>query len=62
MRKPLSLAFLAAGVVLLIFGVQASSSAGSSVSRFLTGAPTHEAMWLLAAAAAAIMIGLGGLG
>jgi hypothetical protein len=61
MKKPLSLAFLAAGLVLLVFGIQANSSAGSSVSRFFTGTPTHEAMWLLAGAAAAIIIGLGGL-
>jgi hypothetical protein len=61
MKKPISLAFLAAGIVLLIFGVQAASSAGSSVSRFFTGNPTHEAMWLLTSAAVAIIIGLGGL-
>ena len=62
MKMPFSLAFLAIGVVLLVFGVQASSSAGSTVSRFFTGAPTHEAMWLLTGAAVAIVVGLGGLG
>ena len=61
MNKALSLAFLTAGAILLVFGLQASSSAGSSVSRFFTGAPTHEAMWLLTSAAVAIVIGLGGL-
>jgi hypothetical protein len=60
MNKPISLAFLAAGVVLLVFGVQASSSTGSSVSRFFTGAPTHEAIWLLTSASVAIVIGLSG--
>jgi len=61
MKKPISLAFLAAGAVLLILGVQAYSSAGSSVSRLFTGAPTHEATWLLAGAAVAIIVGLGGI-
>lgn len=60
MNRTLSLAFLAAGLVLLILGVQASSSAGSSVSRFFTGAPTHEATWLLTSAAVAVVIGLAG--
>ena len=62
MRKTLSLACLAAGAVLLFFGLQASSSAGSGVSRFFTGSPTHETMWLLTSAAIAIIIGLGGFG
>jgi hypothetical protein len=61
MKKPISLAFLAAGIVLLIFGAQAASSTGSSISRFFTGNPTHETMWLLTSAAVAILIGLGGL-
>jgi hypothetical protein len=60
MNKPVSLAFLAAGVALLVLGVQASSSTSSSVSRFFTGAPTHEAVWLLTSAAVAIVIGLSG--
>jgi uncharacterized protein DUF3185 len=61
MKKPLSIAFLAAGAVLLFFGIQAESSTGSSVSRFFTGAPTHEAIWLLVSAAVAIVVGLAGL-
>lgn len=61
MKRPLALAFLAAGAVLLFFGAQASDSAGSSVSRFFTGAPTHETAWLLAGGAAAAVVGLAGL-
>ena len=60
MNKILSLAFLAAGGVLLLLGAQASSSTGSSVSRFFTGAPTHETTWLLACAAVALVVGLAG--
>jgi hypothetical protein len=60
MNRLLSLAFLAAGAVLLFLGVQAYTSAGSEVSRFFTGAPTHQATWLLAGAAVAIVVGLAG--
>jgi hypothetical protein len=61
MKKPFSLACLAAGAVFLILGVQASSSTSSRVSRFFTGAPTHEATWLLAGAAVAIAVGVAGI-
>ncbi|HLH52136.1 MAG TPA: DUF3185 family protein [Verrucomicrobiae bacterium] len=58
MNNVLGLAIFAAGVVLLIFGVNASHSFSSDVSRFFTGNPTDKSMWLLIGGAAAVIIGL----
>jgi hypothetical protein len=61
MNKPLSLALLAGGIVLIVFGVNASNSIGSDVSRLFTGSPTDKAMWLLVGGAVAAVAGLVGL-
>jgi len=37
-----------AGIVLLIFGFNASNSLGSDISRFFTGSPTDRAVWMIA--------------
>ena len=61
MYKGLSLALLAVGVILLIWGVSASESFSSDVSRFFTGSPTDRTVWLMIGGIAAGLIGLGGL-
>jgi hypothetical protein len=61
MNKALSLALLAAGILLIIFGVSASNSFGSDVSRFFTGSPTDKSIWLLVGGAVAAVAGLVGL-
>jgi hypothetical protein len=61
MNRTLSSAVLIVGVLLVGFGIKASQSATSSISRLFTGEPTHEAMVLLVGGAAAIIVGLGGL-
>ena len=61
MNKLISLAILAGGVVLVIFGVSATKSFSSDVSRFFTGSPTDKAIWMLIGGIVAIVIGLGGL-
>ena len=61
MNKPLSLALLAGGVLLIIFGVNASNSFGSDISRFFTGSPTDKAIWMLVAGVVAAVVGLLGL-
>jgi hypothetical protein len=58
MNNIVGLAVFAAGIVLLIFGFNASHSFGSDVSRFFTGNPTDKSMWLLIGGAAAVIIGL----
>jgi H+/Cl- antiporter ClcA len=47
MNKALGIGLLIVGVVLTIFGINASESFGSEVSRFFTGAPTDKSIWLL---------------
>ena len=61
MNKIVSLALLAGGVVLIVFGIQATNSFSSDVSRFFTGSPTDKAVWMLIGGAAAAVVGLVGL-
>jgi len=61
MNKPLSLALLAGGILLIAFGINASNSFGSDVSRFFTGSPTDKAIWMLVAGVVAAITGLLGL-
>jgi len=61
MNKIISLVLLAGGIVLIIYGVQASDSIGSSFSRMFNGTPTDKTMWLLIGGIVAAVIGLGGL-
>ncbi|MGB5082661.1 MAG: DUF3185 family protein [Burkholderiales bacterium] len=61
MNKVISLALLAGGIVVMIFGINAINSAGSDISRFFTGAPTDRAMWMLVGGVVASVVGLAGL-
>jgi len=60
MNKIVSIALLVGGVVLMIFGFQATNSFSSDVSRFFTGSPTDKAIWMLIAGIVATVIGLVG--
>ena len=61
MNNIFSLAFIAVGVLLIIFGVSAADSLGSDISRFFTGAPTDKAVWMLIGGVVAVVIGLMGI-
>lgn len=61
MIKAISLALLAGGIVLAIFGIAAMNSTGSDISRFFTGAPTDKAMWLVIGGIITSVVGLVGL-
>ena len=61
MNKILSLAFLVGGIVLIIYGINASNSIGSDFSRLFTGSPTDKSIWLLIGGIVAAVIGAGGL-
>lgn len=61
MNKPVSLVLLIAGVIMLIFGAQASDSISSGFSRLFTGAPTDKAVWLIIGGAVATVLGLVGM-
>jgi drug/metabolite transporter (DMT)-like permease len=62
MNKPLAIALLAAGIILAVWGVSATNSFSSDVSRFFTGSPTNKAMWLLIGGIVLGIVGLLGLG
>lgn len=61
MKSILSIALLAGGIVLIMFGVQASESVGSDIARFFTGSPTDKAVWMLIGGVVAAVAGLAGL-
>lgn len=61
MNKLISLAIFAGGIVFVVFGVSATESLSSDVSRFLTGSPTDKAIWMLIGGIVATIIGLFGL-
>jgi hypothetical protein len=61
MIKVISLALLAGGIALIIYGINASNSLGSDFSRFFTGSPTDKSIWLLIGGIVAAAIGAGGL-
>lgn len=60
MNKPISIAILVVGVVLLIFGMNAHDSIASSASEVVTGAPTDKSIWLIGLGVIGIIVG--GLG
>lgn len=57
MNKPISLALLVGGIILLVCGVSASDSTASGFSRFFTGNPTDKTMWLLIGGTVATIAG-----
>lgn len=58
MNKILGLALLAGGIGLMVFGLNATNSFSSDVSRFFTGSPTDKAIWMLLGGLVAIVVGL----
>jgi hypothetical protein len=61
MNKIASLALLIGGIVLIIYGVNASNSIGSDFSRLFTGSPTDKSIWLLIGGIVLALVGAGGL-
>jgi hypothetical protein len=60
-NKLISLAILAGGIVLVIFGVTTTNSFSSDVSRFFTDSHSDKAIWMFMCGIVAIVIGLSGL-
>ena len=58
MNRIVALSLIIGGVALMIFGIQATNSFSSDVSRFFTGAPTDKAVWMLIGGAVAGVAGL----
>lgn len=61
MPKIPALALLIAGIVLLIFGLNAADSVSSSVSNAVSGAPTNKSIWLIVLGAIGVLTGGAGL-
>lgn len=61
MTRIISVAFIVAGVVLLIFGIDAWNSVGSEITRVFEGGPSNRAIWLLVSGVIAFFLGIGGL-
>jgi uncharacterized membrane protein YidH (DUF202 family) len=58
MNKAFSLAVLAGGILLLIFGINAYDSSSSDISRFFTGSATDKAIWMLVGGVVVSVIGM----
>jgi hypothetical protein len=58
--RVISIALLAVGIMLIIWGFSASDSMSSDVSRFFTGSPTNKTVWLLIGGSVAVIVGLFG--
>lgn len=61
MNRGISFALLAAGAVLVIWGVSASESLVSDVSKLMSGLFTERATWLWVGGVLAIAVGLSGI-
>lgn len=61
MNRIVSIALLVGGIGLMIFGINATNSFSSDVSRFFTGSPTDKAMWMLLGGIIASVAGLASL-
>lgn len=61
MNKAVSLALLAAGIMLTIFGINEMNSFASDMSRMFTGAATNRSIWMLIGGVVIAVLGLSGL-
>ena len=60
-NKGMSIALLTVGIILILYGINASNSFGSDVSRFFTGSPTNKSVWLLIGGLVSAIVGFFGL-
>lgn len=61
MFRGIYIALLVVGIIVVIYGITASESISSDVSRFFTGSPTDKAIWLLVGGSIASIVGLLGV-
>jgi hypothetical protein len=61
MTKAPSIAVLAVGIILLVYGINASNAVSSSVARAVTGTPTDKSIWLIVLGAFGVLAGAYGL-
>ena len=56
-RRAVGYALLVGGILLIVFGVQASQSVASELSEAFTGSPTDRAIWMIVGGVAATVLG-----
>lgn len=61
MNKPVSIAILVIGVILLVYGISAGDSFASNVKETVTGTPTDKSLWLIIGGVLGIIVGGFGL-
>lgn len=61
MNKITSLALFAAGIVLLVFGLNSADSVSSDISEAVTGSPTDKSIWLIVLGIIGLLSGGAGL-
>jgi hypothetical protein len=61
MTKIPSIAFLVIGIILLVYGIDASNSFSSSVTQAVSGTPSDKSMWLIVLGILGILSGTFGL-
>jgi len=59
MNKAIGIALLVVGVLLLVWGINASDSVGSELSEAFTGKPTDKSMWMIIGGVVSGITGLG---
>ena len=57
MNRPLGIALVVVGIVLLVMANRATDSISSDFSRFFTGSPTNKSIWLLIGGLASVIAG-----
>lgn len=57
-NRILAIVLVVAGVCLLFYGMQASHSFSSGLSRLFTGSPTDRTIWLVSGGLVAVVAGL----
>lgn len=60
-NKLISLALLAGGIVLIVYGTKAPDPIGSGFSHLLPDSPTAKTLWLLISGVAVSLVGATGL-
>jgi uncharacterized membrane protein YidH (DUF202 family) len=60
MNQLIAVVLLLGGIVLIFFGISASQSFSSDVSKFFTGSPTDKAIWMIISGVILALVGIGG--
>jgi drug/metabolite transporter (DMT)-like permease len=61
MSRILSSVILLVGIVLLVYGIDASNSVSSSVTQAVSGTPTNKSIWLIVLGVVGVLSGGCGL-